>query len=46
MKTSEKIANAQKRIEELEKLIKYWNDSEQCNKKIVNFPNQIEKKVA
>ena len=46
MTTTEKIANAKKRIDELEKLIKYWNDSEQGNKKIVNFPNQIEKKVA
>ena len=46
MKTTEKIANAKKRIDELEKLIKYWNDSEKSNGKIVNFPNKIENKVA
>ena len=46
MKTTEKIANAKKRIDELERLIKYWNDSEQGKTKIVNFPNKIENKVA
>ena len=37
MKTTEKIANAKKRIDELERLIKYWNDSEQGYEKMVNF---------
>ena len=46
MKTTEKIANAKKRIDELERLIKYWNDSEQGNAKIVNFPIEIENKVS
>ena len=46
MTTTEKIANAKKRIEELERLIKYWDNSEQNNAKIVNFPIKIENKVA
>ena len=46
MTKTEKIANAKKRIDELERLIKYWNDSEQLNEKIVNFPMEIENKVA
>ena len=46
MKTTEKIANAKKRIDELERLIKYWNDSEKSNPNIVNFPIKIENKVA
>ena len=46
MKTTEKIANAKRRIDELERLIKYWNDSEKRNAKIVNFPNEIGNKVA
>ena len=46
MKTTEKIANAKKRIDELERLIEYWNDLEQCSAKRVNFPIQIENKVA
>ena len=46
MKTTEKIANAKKRINELERLIKYWNDSEQSNAKLVNFPIEVENKVA
>ena len=46
MKTTEKIANAKKRINELERLIKYWNDSEQSEAKIVNFPMKIENKFA
>ena len=45
MKTTEKIANAKKRIDELERLIKYWHDSEQCDNKIVNFPVNIENKL-
>ncbi len=46
MTTTEKIANAKKRIDELERLIKYWNDSENDEAKIVNLPMQIENKVA
>ena len=46
MTTTEKIANAKKRINELERLIKYWNDSEQDEAKILNFRSNIENKVA
>ena len=46
MTNTEKIANAKKRIDELEKLIKCWNDSEQDESKIVNFTRNIENKVA
>ena len=46
MTTTEKIANAKKRIEELERLIKYWNDSRQDDNKVVNFLLEIENKVS
>ena len=46
MTTAEKIANAKKRIDELERLIKYWNDSEHNESKIVNFTMNIENKIA
>ena len=46
MTTTEKIANAKKRIDELERLIKYWNDSEDDQAKIVNFTMNIENKAA
>ena len=47
MSTTEKIANAKKRIDELERLIKYWNDSDNDEAKIVNFiTSNIENKVA
>ena len=46
MTTTEKIANAKKRINELERLIKYWNDSEHDDAKLVNFIMKIENKVA
>ena len=46
MTNTEKIANAKKRIDELERLIKYWNDSENDKAKIVNFKRNIENKVA
>ncbi len=46
MTTTEKIANAKKRINELERLIKYWNDSEHDEAKIVNFTMNIENNVA
>ena len=46
MTNTEKIANAKKRIDELERLIKYWNNSEHDDAKIVNFSMNIENKVA
>ena len=46
MTTTEKIANAKKRIDELEKLIQYWNNLEHDEAKIVNFTRNIENKVA
>ena len=46
MTTTEKIANAKKRIDELERLIKYWNDSDHDEPKIVNFAKKIQNKVA
>ena len=46
MTTTEKIANAKKRIDELERLIKYWDDTDQDKAKIVNFTGKIENKVA
>ena len=46
MTTTDKIANAKKRIDELERLIKYWNDSEHDEAKIVNFSMKVENKVA
>ena len=46
MTTTEKIANAKKRINELERLIKYWNDSDHDEAKIVNFTMNIDNKAA
>ena len=46
MTTTEKIANAKKRIDELKRLIKYWNDSDHDETKIINFSRNIENKVA
>ena len=46
MTTTEKIANAKKRIDELERLIKYWNNSNHDEAKIVNFTSKIQNKVA
>jgi len=46
MSTTEKIANAKKRIDELERLIKYWNDSDHDVAKIINFTKNNEIKVA
>ena len=46
MTTTEKIANAKKRIDELERLIKFWIDSADDEAKIVNFSRNIENKVA
>jgi len=46
MTNTEKIANAKKRIDELKRLINYWNDSEYVEEKIVNFSMKIENKVS
>ena len=46
MTTTEKIANAKKRIDELERLIKFWNDSDHDEAKIVDFSRNNENKVA
>ena len=46
MTTTEKIANAKKRIDELERLIKFWNDSDLDEAKILNLSRNIENKVA
>ena len=46
MTTTEKIANAKKRIDELERLIKCWNDSDHDEAKIVNLNTNIVNKVA
>ena len=46
MTNTEKIANAKKRIDELERLIQYWNDSENDEAKIVNFTMKIKNKAA
>ena len=48
MTTTEKIANAKKRIDELERLIKYWNelDDDHDEAEIVNLTMNIENKVA
>ena len=37
MTSTEKIANAKKRINELERLIEYWNNSEEKNIKKIDF---------
>jgi len=46
MSTTEKIANAKKRIDELERLIKFWNDSDHDEEKLVKFSRNNENKVA
>ena len=46
MTNTEKIANAKKRIYELERLIRYWDNSEHDEAKIVNFTMKIQNKVA
>ena len=46
MTTTEKISNAKKRIDELERLIKYWNDSDHDETQIVDFTMNVENKVA
>ena len=37
MTSTEKIANAKKRINELERLIKYWDDSEEKKINKIDF---------
>ena len=46
MTTTEKIANAKKRIDELERLIEYWNDSERDEANILNFTRKVGNKFA
>ena len=46
MKSTEKIANAKKRINELERLIKYWDNSEEQNINKINFEVNNEKIAA
>ena len=46
MTITEKIANAKKRIDELERLIKYWDDSDHDEAKISNLTINIESEVA
>ncbi len=46
MTNTEKIANARKRIDELKRLIEYWNDSDHDEAKIINFTRNIENIVA
>ena len=46
MTNTEKIANAKKRIDELERLIKCWNDSQNDEAKIVNLTMKFENKAA
>ncbi len=46
MTITEKIANAKKRIDELERLIRYWNDSDHDESKIVNFTSNIKNRAS
>ena len=46
MTSAEKIANAKKRINELERLIKYWDNSEGKNFKKIDFEVNNEKIAA
>ena len=46
MTSIEKIANAKKRINELERLIKYWSNSEEKNIKKIDFEVKNEKIAA
>ena len=43
MTSTEKIANAQKRIEELQRLIRHWNNSEEEVSKNANFSLKLNK---
>ena len=46
MTITEKIENAKKRIDELERLIEYWHKLAKEDTKILNFPIKIKNKVA
>ena len=46
MTSSEKIANAKKRINELERLIKYWDSSVEKNNNKIDFEVNSEKLAA
>ena len=46
MTSNEKIANAKKRINELERLIKYWDNSNAQNIKKIDFEVNNEKIAA
>ena len=46
MTSTEKIANAKKRINELERLIKYWDNSNEKNIKKIDFEVNNEKRAA
>ena len=46
MTSTEKIANAKNRINELERLIKYWDNSEEKNIKKIDFKGKNEKVAA
>ena len=46
MTSREKIANAKKRINELERLIKYWDNSEEQNIEKIDFAVNNEKVAA
>ena len=45
MTSAEKITNAKKRIEELERLIKCWNKSEEESSEMVNCSFKLEDKI-
>ena len=44
MTTIEKIANAKKRIEELERLIQHWNKSNKGTRNVINCPLEVDQK--
>ena len=46
MTSTEKIANAKKRINELERLIKYWDNPEEKNMKKIDIEFNNEKIAA
>ena len=46
MTSTEKIANAKKRINELERLIEYWEKSDSNDLKLVNNLLKLNSKVA
>ncbi|MDC3119205.1 hypothetical protein OA503_06050 [Prochlorococcus sp. AH-716-K03] len=46
MTSTEKIANAKKRINELERLIKYWDETQEKNINKINFELNNEKLAA